>query len=429
MRILIIGGGGREHALAWKIRREAPDADLLAAPGNPGIAEVARCAPVGVGETERLAALAESERVDLTIVGPEAPLASGIVDRFRARGLTIFGPTRKAAEIETSKALAKEVMVAAGVPTARATRHTDRDEARRAARELGAPIVIKASGLASGKGVIVCGSMDEADRAIDAMLLERRFGDAGAEILVEEFMKGEELSVFAITDGTRVLPMLPAQDHKRLLEGDAGPNTGGMGAYAPVSRATDELVEDVVHRILHPTLTVLREQGRTFTGLLYAGLMLTDEGPKVVEFNCRFGDPETQALVPLLESDLLGPIMAVATGDGLAGVKPFRWKDACAVTTVVSAPGYPDHPRTGARVSLPKPVKGVELFHSGTTRSDGSLVTAGGRVFAVTATAKGLAEAQERSAGFAEAIAFEGRHYRRDIGWRELRRTRDAGAS
>ena len=430
MRILIIGAGGREHALAWKIRREAPDADLLAAPGNPGIAEVARCAPVAVGETERLAALAESERIDLTIVGPEAPLASGIVDRFRARGLAIFGPIRAAAEIETSKAVAKEVMVAGGVPTARATRHTDADSAKRAAHEFGAPVVIKASGLAAGKGVVVCGSMEEAERAIDAMLRERRFGDAGAEILVEEFMQGEELSLFVITDGTRVLPMLPAQDHKRLLDGDAGPNTGGMGAYAPVSIGDDKLVEDVVHRIFHPTLTVLQKQGRPFTGLLYAGLMLTAEGPKVVEFNCRFGDPETQALLPLLESDLLGPMLAVANGDGLAGFKPLRWKEAHAVTTVVAAPGYPEHPRTGARISLPKAPKGVEVFHAGTARGgDGALVTAGGRVFAVTGTAKTLAEAQTRSTAFAESIAFEGKQFRRDIGWRELQRAQNAGAS
>ena len=430
MRILIIGAGGREHALAWKIRREAPDADLLAAPGNPGIAEVARCAPVAVGETERLAALAESERIDLTIVGPEAPLASGIVDRFRARGLAIFGPIRAAAEIETSKAVAKEVMVAGGVPTARATRHTDAVSAKRAAQELGAPVVIKASGLAAGKGVVVCGSMGEAEMAIDAMLRERRFGDAGAEILVEEFMQGEELSLFVITDGTRVLPMLPAQDHKRLLEGDAGPNTGGMGAYAPVSIGDDKLVEDVLHRIFHPTLTVLQKQGRPFTGLLYAGLMLTAEGPKVVEFNCRFGDPETQALLPLLESDLLGPMLAVANGDGLAGFKPLRWRHGHAVTTVVAAPGYPEHPRTGARISLPKAPKGVEVFHAGTARGgDGALVTAGGRVIAVTGTAKTLAEAQARSAAFAESIAFEGKQFRRDIGWRELQRAQNAGAS
>ena len=429
MRILIIGGGGREHALAWKLRKDAPDADLLAAPGNPGIAEVARCLPVGIGETERLAALAESERADLTIVGPEAPLAVGIVDRFRARGLTIFGPIRAAAEIETSKAVAKEVMLAGEVPTARASRHTDAESAKRAAHDLGAPVVIKASGLAAGKGVVVCGSMEEANRAIDSMLHERRFGDAGAEILVEEFMSGEELSVFAITDGTRVLPMLPAQDHKRLLDGDTGPNTGGMGAYAPVTSGNDELVEDVLHRIFFPTLTVLREQGRPFTGLLYAGLMLTPDGPKVVEFNARFGDPETQALLPLLDSDLLVPMMAVATGDGLAGIKPLRWKKAAAVTTVVAAPGYPEHARTGARIVLPKAPRGVDVFHSGTARADGSLVTAGGRVFAVTGAGKTLAEARERSIAFAESIGFEGKQFRRDIGWRELARAGDAGAS
>lgn len=430
MRILIVGGGGREHALAWKLRRDAPDADLLAAPGNPGIAEVARCLPVAATEVERLAALAESEKVDVTIVGPEAPLASGIVDRFRARGLPVFGPTKKAAEIETSKAVAKAVMAAAEVPTARASTHSEAESAKRAARELGAPVVVKASGLASGKGVVVCGSMDEADRAIDSMLRDGKFGQAGAEILVEEFMSGEELSLFALTDGTTVLPMLPAQDHKRLLDGDVGPNTGGMGAYAPVSIANRKLVDEVLRTIFHPTLTVLREQGRPFTGLLYAGLMLTAEGPKVVEFNCRFGDPETQALLPLLDSDLLAPMVAIATEEGLAGAPPLEWRRAHAVTTVVATPGYPDQPRTGARVMLPKLPRGVELFHAGTARGrDGSLVTAGGRVFAVTASARSFADAQARSLAYAESIEFEGKQLRRDIGWRERARTADAGAS
>ena len=429
MRILIVGSGGREHALAWKLRQDDPDMDLLAAPGNPGIAQLARCLPVGVGDTERLAAVAESEKVDMTVIGPEAPLAAGIVDRFRARGLPIFGPTRTAAEIEASKAVAKEVMAVAGVPTARAARHSDPEAAKRAAREFGVPVVIKATGLAAGKGVVVCASPEEADRAIDAMLLERQFGDAGAEVLVEEFLEGEELSLFVMTDGVRVLPMLPAQDHKRLLDGDAGPNTGGMGAYAPVTIGGSTLVDDILHRIYHPTLTVLREQGRPFTGLLYAGLMLTADGPMVIEFNCRFGDPETQALLPLLQSNLLEPLLAIAREEGLAGASPFAWRKGFAVTTVVSAAGYPERPRTGERIVLPKLPKGVELFHSGTARGpQGGLVTSGGRVFAVTAVARSMAEAQARSVGVAESIDFEGKHFRRDIGWRELSRNQHARA-
>ncbi|HUF28237.1 MAG TPA: phosphoribosylamine--glycine ligase [Gemmatimonadaceae bacterium] len=430
MRVLIVGGGGREHALAWKLRQDDPNIELIAAPGNPGLAQLARCAPVPANDAERLAALAESERVTMTLVGPEAPLAVGIVDRFRARGLPIFGPTRYAAEVETSKSAAKEIMGKGEVPTARAERHTDPDQAKRAAREFGAPVVIKASGLAAGKGVIVCQSMEEADRAIDSMLRLGAFGAAGTELLVEEFLDGEELSVFAMTDGTRVLPMLPAQDHKRLLEGDRGPNTGGMGAYAPVSIGGSMFVDEVVTRVFHPTLTVLREQGRPFTGLLYAGLMLTSQGLRVIEFNCRFGDPETQTLLPLMDSSLLEPMFAVATEEGLAGASSFSWRAAHAVTTVVAAAGYPERPRTGDRITLPKPTKGVELFHAGTAVAPGgALVTSGGRVIAVTAVAATLAEAQERSVRGAEAIQFEGRQYRSDIAWRELSRSPGAGAA
>ncbi|HVE78627.1 MAG TPA: phosphoribosylamine--glycine ligase [Gemmatimonadaceae bacterium] len=427
MKVLIVGGGGREHALAWKLKRDEPGLDLLAAPGNPGIAALARCVPVAAADVERLAELAESERATLTIVGPEAPLAAGLVDRFRARGLTAFGPTRAAAEIETSKGFAKELMRRAGVPTARAERHVDAASAKRAARDFGAPVVIKASGLAAGKGVFVCQTLPEADAAIEAMLERGVFGAAGAEILVEQFMQGEELSVFALTDGDSVLPMLPAQDHKRLHERDEGPNTGGMGAYAPVSLGTAALLRETVERVFAPTLTALREEGRAFTGLLYAGLMLTADGPKVVEFNCRLGDPETEALLPLLTSRLLDPMLAIARGERLRGAAPLAWQPGCALTTVVAAPGYPEQARTGAAIALPPTAEGVHLFHAGTARDDdGRLVTAGGRVFAVTAVAGTMREAQERSRSYAAAVEFEGRQFRSDIGWRELTR---AGAA
>ncbi len=428
MKVLIVGGGGREHALAWKLKGEEPGLDLLAAPGNPGIAALARCVPVPATDVERLAELAEAERVALTVVGPEGPLAAGLVDRFRARGLTAFGPTRAAAEIETSKGFAKDLMRRAGVPTARAERHVDVASAKRAAREFGAPVVIKATGLAAGKGVIVCQTLAEADAAIEAMLERGVFGAAGAEILVEEFMEGEELSVFALTDGDTVLPMLPAQDHKRLRERDEGPNTGGMGAYAPVSLGGAALLRTAVERVFAPTLTALREEGRAFTGLLYAGLMLTSDGPKVVEFNCRFGDPETEALLPLLRSGLLDPMLAVAKGERLRGASPFAWHPRFAVTTVVAAPGYPDQPRTGAPLALPNPAPAdVYFFHGGTARdADERLVTAGGRVLAVTAVAETIREAQERSRTNAAEVEFEGRQFRSDIGWRELTR---AGAA
>ena len=428
MKVLVVGGGGREHALVWKLQRDDPALELLAAPGNPGIAAIARCVPVAATDIQALVDLVAIEHVDLTIVGPEAPLASGLVDRLTAAGYPAFGPTAAAARIETSKAFAKELMLRAGIPTARASRHTDPASAKRAAREFGAPVVIKASGLAAGKGVIICGSTDEADRAIDAMLLDGSLGAAGAEILVEEYLEGEELSLFAITDGVSVLPMLPAQDHKRLLDGDQGPNTGGMGAYAPVSLATRAVLDGVTTDILIPTLDALREHGARFSGLLYAGLMLSADGPKVVEFNCRFGDPETQAILPLLESALLEPLAAVATRSGLAGASPLEWAPAAAVTTVVAAEGYPGTPRSGDPITLPTPGAGVTIFHAGTKAgAGGSLLTAGGRVLAITAVADSIQSAREASVATAGAVEFAGRQYRRDIGWRETER--HAGAS
>ena len=423
MKVLLVGGGGREHALAWKLSRDDESLELVAAPGNPGIATLGRCVKADPSDVATLLDIAKAERPDLTVVGPEVALAEGIVDRFREASLPIFGPTRAAAEIETSKVFAKELMRLAGVPTARATRHSDAVTAQRAARALGAPVVIKASGLAAGKGVLVCGSIADADRAIDSMLLQSAFGAAGSEILVEEFMQGEELSLFVLTDGEAILPMLPAQDHKRLLEGDAGPNTGGMGAYAPVSIAEPPLIERVLDEIVRPTLQALRERGSAFTGLLYAGLMITEEGPRVVEFNCRFGDPETQALIPLLRSSLLEPLTAIARGDGLTDADPLEWEPAVAVTTVVAAEGYPETPRQGDVIEIDELPEGTLLFHAGTAmNAAGQLVTAGGRVAAVTAVADTFAEASARSVQSAARIRFPGRHFRRDIGWRELHR-------
>jgi phosphoribosylamine---glycine ligase len=423
MKILLVGGGGREHALAWKLSRDDESVELIAAPGNPGIAALGRCVRADPADAAALLELATSEKPDLTVVGPESALAGGIVDRFRQASLPIFGPTRAAAEIETSKAFAKDLMISAGVPTARAVRHTDATAAHRAVRDFGAPVVIKASGLAAGKGVVVCGSIDEADEAIDSMLLRSIHGAAGSEILVEEFMQGEELSLLALTDGHAVLPMLPAQDHKRLLEGDTGPNTGGMGAYAPVSIANATLVDHIVATVFRPTLQALQDRGSPFTGLLYAGLMITNEGPKVVEFNCRFGDPETQALLPLLLSSLLEPLTAIAQGDGLAAGHRLQWQNAFSVTTVVAAAGYPDTPRKGDVINLDELPGGTLLFHAGTTRTaSGHLATAGGRVASVTAVADSLAEASRTSVEAAECVRFAGCHFRADIGWRELHR-------
>lgn len=423
MKALIVGGGGREHALAWKLTQDDPSIELLAAPGNPGIAELARCVAVSASDVARVTEFAAAERVDLVVVGPEAPLAAGLADALRARRIPTFGPSASAARVETSKRFAKEIMAEAGVPTARASHHADAATARRAVAEIGAPVVIKATGLAAGKGVIVCSTIDEAHAAIDRMLLERSLGDAGSEILVEEFMEGEEISLFAVTDGERYLTMLPAQDHKRLFAGDAGPNTGGMGAYAPVAIGTAGVVATAASRVIEPTLAALRERGAPFSGLLYAGLMLTADGPKVVEFNCRFGDPETQAILPLLDSSLLDAMVAVATGDGLAGASPFAWSRSFAVTTVVAAAGYPESPRTGDAIALPRRSSRVIVFHAGTARNAaGDLVTAGGRVLAATAVAGSFDEAQRASAEYAAGVEFTGKQYRGDIGWRESAR-------
>jgi phosphoribosylamine--glycine ligase len=420
--ILIVGGGGREHALAWRLKRDQPSVRLVAAPGNPGIADLATCHNVGVNDFDGLIALARSEGATFTIVGPEAPLGAGLADRFRAAGLAVFGPSALAAEIETSKAFSKDLMRRAHVPTARATICTSADEARAAVQKFGAPVVIKASGLAAGKGVMVCMAMDDALTAIETIMTAQAFGSAGDVVVVEEFMTGEELSLFVVTDGERSVPLLPAQDHKRLLDGDQGPNTGGMGAYAPM---TTTLIGTIIDRVIDPTLHAMRKEQRPFAGLLYAGLMLTPEGPKVVEFNCRFGDPETQAVLPVLDASpsLLELMHIVARGDRLPAAPTIRASGA-AVTTVLAASGYPEKSRTGDRIFLPPAPDGVAVFHAGTARdADGHLVTAGGRVLAITASAPTIAEAAAASREYAGAVDFEGKHFRTDIAWRELARS------
>jgi phosphoribosylamine--glycine ligase len=431
LTILIIGGGGREHALAWRLERDDPSAQILAAPGNPGIADIARCAPIPVSDHDALLAYAREQGVSFTVVGPEIPLGAGIVDRFRAEGLPIFGPTRAAAEIETSKAFSKTLMRDAGVPTAEAIVCTTPEEARRAVDRFGAPVVIKASGLAAGKGVLICQDRAEAERAIGTVMTAHAFGAAGDTVVVEEFMTGEELSLFVVTDGERAIPLPPAQDHKRLLDGDRGPNTGGMGAYAPVSLAGDDpasspLVDDAMDRIVLPTLAALRKAGRPFTGVLFTGLMLTPDGPKVVEFNCRFGDPEAQALLPVLDAtpSLLELMHTVARGERLPGGVSMRASRA-AVTTVVAAQGYPDAPRSADRVILPPPPDNTLVFHAGTARDvDGHLVTAGGRVLAITGVGATIGEAAEASRAYAGAVDLDGKQLRTDIAWRELARPR-----
>ncbi len=433
MKLLLVGGGGREHALAWRIKFEQPDVTLIAAPGNPGIATLATCVPVSASDVTALVALANEQRVDAVIVGPEAPLAAGLADALNAHGIAVFGPTREAAQLETSKAFAKAIMADAGVPTARASMHTSVASAKAAAREFGAPVVIKASGLAAGKGVVVAMTMDEADAAISMMLEDNAFGDAGAEVLVEEFMTGEELSLFVLTDGETAVPLPAAQDHKRVGEGDTGPNTGGMGAYCPADAGDpsftwhgDSLptgVQHVLDVIVSPTLRAMRERGTPFRGLLYVGLMLTPTGPRVVEFNCRFGDPETQAVLPLVGTGLLRVMLQIARGEQIEPVPVFSPGDVFTVTTVVAADGYPASPRTGDVITEPEQLPNDEiLFHAGTQLRDGTLVTSGGRVFAATAYGATLALAQEWSAHLAGEVQFRGAFFRRDIGWRALAR-------
>jgi phosphoribosylamine---glycine ligase len=422
MKVLIVGGGGREHAIAWKLKQDDSSLELFAAPGNPGIAELATCVPIAATDIAKLVAFASERAIDLTVVGPEGPLEAGIADRFAEQGLAIFGPTAAAARIESSKRFAKELMLGAAVPTARAEIHTEAADAKRAVSDVGAPVVIKASGLAGGKGVVVAQSVAEANRAIDAMLNDGVFGVAGREILIEEFMDGEEISLFAITDGRNFLPLLAAQDHKRLLEGDLGPNTGGMGAYAPTALATPELIAKVSSLIFAPTLAALRDSGNEFRGLLYAVLMLTRDGPKVVEFNCRFGDPETEVILPLMKSSLLELMLAVAVEGSIAGMAAPSWSNLSAVTTVLAAEGYPEAPAKGNRIVLPSPQDGVHVFHSGTSRDDGDLITNGGRVLTITAVADTAERAGQKSREFAEQVAFRGKQFRRDIGWREMNR-------
>jgi phosphoribosylamine---glycine ligase len=430
MRLLLVGGGGREHALAWRLRHDFPEAHIFAAPGNPGIADVAKCVPIAANDVEALLTFALQESIDWTVVGPEAPLAAGIVDTFRAARAPIFGPTRQAAQLETSKAFAKTLMSGAGVPTARAVTCDSVAMAFIAIEEIGAPLVVKASGLAAGKGVIICPTTGDARTAAASMREQHAFGDAGATILIEEFMEGEELSVFVLTDGERTVVLPPAQDHKRLLDGDRGPNTGGMGAYSPVSlvERSPELIGEVLASIVHPTLAAMRGRGMPFTGLLYAGLMLTDDGPKVVEFNCRFGDPETQAVLPAISRDeSIGELLqVVARGGTLPDVTLHA--DRSAVTTVLAASGYPDAPRAGDGIIIPPIPDDVLVFHAGTKCApNGALVTAGGRVLGVTGLGPTLEDAQRISQQFAGAIGFEGKQCRGDIGWREL--ARRAGAT
>jgi len=422
MRVLIVGSGGREHALAWKVAQDPAVTSVLAAPGSAGIAECAECVAVAVDDIEGLASLAAERGVDLTIVGPEVPLAAGIVDVFEARGLRIFGPDRSGARLEASKAFMKHILVEAGVPTARYGEFTQVPAALGFATDLGFPVVVKADGLAAGKGVVICADAREARETVTSMLEGGSFGDAGRRVVVEEFLQGEEVSFLALTDGEHVIPLEPSQDHKTAFDGDRGPNTGGMGAYSPAPIVDSAMSADIVRHVLTPTVAALRARGIRFRGVLYAGLMLTKDGPKVLEYNARFGDPECQPLMMRLESSLVELIEACI--DGHADLVRPRWTRDAAVCVVMAAQGYPGAYRKGDVIEgleEARACEGAMVFHAGTARDDaGRWVTAGGRVLGVTARGRTIDIAIENAYRAVACIRWHGVHYRKDIGHRAL---------
>ncbi len=423
MKILVIGNGGREHALAWALARDPRKPRLFCAPGNAGTATLAENLPIPADDVDGLLGWAAAARPELTVVGPEAPLCAGLTDRFEAAGLRVFGPCRAAARLEGSKSFSKEVMNAAGVPTARAASFTDPAEALAYARRLGAPVVVKADGLAAGKGVDVCATLDEAEAAIRRALVEKRHGAAGASILVEEFLEGEEVSVLALVDGRHAVLLDSAQDHKRIFDGDRGPNTGGMGAYSPAPVLTPAWKPVIREQVFGRTLAELKRRGVPYKGVLYAGLMMTSQGPRVLEFNCRFGDPETQALLPRLAGSLLPALEACV--DGTLEERHVTWKPDACVSVVLASRGYPEAYPKGLVIrglEAAAACDGVTVFHAGTTLKEGQVATAGGRVLAVTALGRGMADAVKRAYAAADLIAFDGMQLRHDIAARALQR-------
>jgi phosphoribosylamine--glycine ligase len=428
MNILLLGSGGREHALAWKLAQSRLIAEeggtLYASPGNPGIAEHAELIELDATDHAAVAAFCAANGVDFVIVGPEAPLVDGLADSLREEGIAVFGPSKAAAQLEGSKGFTKDLCARAGIPTAGYVRATSLDEALAALRGFMPPFVLKADGLAAGKGVIIAETLEQAEEAL-ADMFGGAFGAAGAEVVIEEFMEGEEASYFAITDGAIILPFSGAQDHKRVGDGDTGPNTGGMGAYSPAPILTPQVRGEAIQRIIGPTVKALAEAGTPYIGVLYAGLMLTEEGPKLVEYNCRFGDPECQVLMMRLESDLGEYLHACAT-QSLGALRPPKFSDDTALTVVMAANGYPGTPAKGGEIGglAEAEATGAKVFHAGTARKNGKLIASGGRVLNVTACGKDIAEAQRKAYAAVDAIDFPSGFCRHDIGWRELARSK-----
>jgi phosphoribosylamine--glycine ligase len=429
MNVLLIGGGGREHALAWALSASPLLTSLHCAPGNPGIAELATLAGIDVADHAAIIAYCREHHITFVVVGPEAPLVAGLADDLKAAGIKVFGPSKAAAQLEGSKGFTKDLCREAGIPTAAYERFTAPEAAKDHIRRKGAPIVVKADGLAAGKGVIVAMTLDEALGAID-MMFSGGMGAAGEAVVVEEFMTGEEASFFALCDGETALALATAQDHKRVGDGDTGPNTGGMGAYSPAPVMTSALVERTMAEIIRPTLAAMKAKGTPFTGVLFAGLMITAGGPKLIEYNCRFGDPECQVLMMRLKDDLLTLLLGAA--DGQLKTMSVRWHDEAALTVVMAAKGYPGTPEKGTVIrglERARQLPGVEIFHAGTALKDGALVANGGRVLAVTATGATVTEAQARAYAAVDLIDWPGGFCRRDIGWQAVARERRGGAT
>lgn len=422
MKILVIGSGAREHVLTWKLAQSERVEKIYAAPGNGGISNKAERIPIKAGEMEELARFAEEKSIDLTVVGPEQPLSEGIVDLFQSKGLKVFGPTKKAAIIESSKAWAKEFMSKYHIPTAPYRIFDNKDDASDFMSELQLPFVIKADGLAAGKGAVIVHSQEKAEETLKDMMVERKFGEAGNRVIIEEKLEGEELSLLALTDGKSVLPLIPSQDHKAVYDDDEGPNTGGMGAYAPVPFVTGRLQESILDLVFEPAVRGLAQEGRPFKGVLYAGLMITDFGPKVIEFNCRFGDPETQVILPLLENDLAELCMAVANQD--LQTDELKFKDNYCVGVVMASGGYPGRYEKGLPIEglMKAQTEGRLVFHAGTETKDGQVITSGGRVLTVCALADNLQDAIASAYEGVEKISFDNAHFRKDIAARASRR-------
>jgi phosphoribosylamine--glycine ligase len=421
MRVLVVGGGGREHALTWKIAQSPKVTKIYCAPGNAGISEQATIVPVKANDLNGLLAFALKEKIDLTVVGPEDPLTRGIVDLFESKGLLIFGVSRRAAEIEGSKAFAKEMMRKYHIPTAVYEIFDDRNEAVRYIRKQGAPIVVKADGLAAGKGVIICKTIEEAIQSVDKIMVEKIFGEAGKRVVVEEYLVGEEASYIAFTDGKAILPMASSQDHKSVFDGDQGPNTGGMGAYSPAPVVTDEVSENIIQKVLRPIIYGMGEEGRAYKGVLYAGLMIHNGHPKVLEFNARFGDPETQPVLMRMKGDIV-PILE-ACMKGTLSQHQMEWDYRASVCVVMASKGYPGDYGKGKAIEGLKEVSGAEgvfVFHAGTAFKDNQIITNGGRVLGVTGLGEDISKAIERTYQAVKKISWEGVHYRTDIGQKAL---------